>query len=76
MLNIVWQIQKDGPQDTHRLFKGLKRLDTIILEIKCIGEGSTDEVSGKNSNEAGLTKLRYAGRFLCLARHDRSSRVF
>lgn len=43
MLNNVWHILKDGPQDTRRLFKRLKRLETIILEIRRVGEGSTDE---------------------------------
>ncbi|KAL8851088.1 MAG: hypothetical protein Q9221_003984 [Calogaya cf. arnoldii] len=42
-LKNVWHIMKDGPQDTRRLFKRLKRLETIILEIKRVGEESTDE---------------------------------
>ncbi|KAL8917761.1 MAG: hypothetical protein Q9172_005698 [Xanthocarpia lactea] len=47
MLNKVWHIMKDGPQDTRRLFKRLKRLETIILEIKRVGEESIDETFRK-----------------------------
>ena len=42
-LNNVWHSLKDAPRDTLRLFKKLKRFETILLELQHVGEDPADQ---------------------------------
>lgn len=53
-LNNLWHLLKEAPKDTQRLFKRLKRLATIILELRRVGEELQDDAVGIESSQSWL----------------------
>ena len=53
-LNDLWHLLREAPQDTQRLFKRLKRLAIIILEVRRVGEELRDDIVGIESSRSWL----------------------
>lgn len=53
-LNNLWHLLKEAPQDTQRLFKRLKRLATIILEVRHVGEELHNDTVSIESQQSWL----------------------